>query len=166
MVWIVTDTFEIFRTSSRHPSDSKQKENNHLFENHHSGAAIDISRSAPSIINLGSSQVKFEKKVKATLVSPRKVRRQDIHNDYTVACHEEVTLLNHDRDMDKELHTECVIEFEEDLNVDSDDGESRIASSYVTENTEDSLTGALDNRVSLFTKCFRYGVNYMNFQGS
>ena len=41
-----------------------------------------------------------------------------------------------------------MIEIEEDLVVDSDDGESKIASSYVTENTEDSLTGVLDNRVS------------------
>ena len=41
-----------------------------------------------------------------------------------------------------------MIEIEEDLVVDSDDGESKKASSYVTENTEDSLTGVLDNRVS------------------
>ena len=144
----VTVTVVIFRCSSRHPSDSKQKENNHLFENR-SGTGVDVSRSAPSIINLGSSQVKFEKKVKATLVSPRKVRRQDVNKEYTVSCQEEVTLLNHEGDIDKEPFSECVIEFEEDLNVDSDDGESRIASSYVTENTEDSLTGALDNRVNI-----------------
>ena len=41
-----------------------------------------------------------------------------------------------------------MIEIEEDLVVDSDDGESKIASSNVTENTEDSLTGVLDLRVS------------------
>ena len=41
-----------------------------------------------------------------------------------------------------------MIEIAEDLVVDSDDGESKIASSYVTENTKDSLTGVLDNRVS------------------
>ena len=124
-----------------------------MFENR-SSAAVDISRSAPSIVNLGSSQVKFEKKVKATLVSPRKVRRQD-SNEYSVTCLEEVTLLNHDSKVDghADPHSECVIEFEEDLNVDSDDGESRIASSYVTENTEDSLTGALDNRVSIVVIC-------------
>ena len=111
--------------------------------------------------------MKFEKKVKATLVSPRKVRRQDAHSDYNMVCHEEVTLLNHDRDMDKELHAECVIEFEEDLNVDSDDGESRIASSYVTENTEDSLTGALDNRVSVLLVKFliRLFLEKLFFQG-
>lgn len=109
----------------------------------------DMSRSAPSIVNLGSSQVKFEKKVKATLVSPRKIRRQEA-NEYTATCSEEVMLLNQNDKVDTgaEPHSEIVIEFEEDLNVDSDDGESRIASSYMTENTEDSLTGALDNRVS------------------
>ena len=92
--------------------------------------------------------MKFEKKVKATLVSPRKVRRQEPY-EYTGTCNEEVTLLNHDVKIDcnAQPQTESVIEIEEDLNVDSDDGESRIASSYVTENTEDSLTGALDNRV-------------------
>ena len=94
--------------------------------------------------------MKFEKKVKATLVSPRKVRRQEA-NEYTSACHEEILLLNHDDKLEMHRHpsAESVIEIEEDLVVDSDDGESKIASSYVTENTEDSLTGALDNRVSV-----------------
>ena len=41
-----------------------------------------------------------------------------------------------------------MIEIVEDLVLESDDEESKIASSYVTENTEDSLTGVLDNRVS------------------
>ena len=108
-----------------------------------------MSRSAPSIVNLGSSQVKFEKKVKATIVSPRKVRRHEA-NEYRSASAEEVMLLNHDSKLGSHLpqSVESVIEIEEDLVVDSDDGESKIASSYVTENTEDSLTGVLDNRVS------------------
>jgi hypothetical protein len=44
-------------------------------------------------------------------------------------------------DMDYQEENECFIS-----NKDSD-GESRHASSYLTENTEDSITGALDNRV-------------------
>ncbi|XP_060605817.1 transmembrane protein 94-like [Ruditapes philippinarum] len=104
------------------------------------------SQSAPSIVNLGSSQVKFETQVKTAIVSPRKVKA-DMMIDAQVM--EEVLLLH-----DEQLH------YGDDLNV-SDiemDGEdhsawmseedlSRQASSYITENTEDSL--AFDNRAKL-----------------
>ena len=51
------------------------------------------SQSAPSIVNLGSSQVKFETQVKTAIVSPRKVKA-DTDIDTQVMEMEEVLLLH------------------------------------------------------------------------
>ena len=107
------------------------------------------SRSAPSIVNLGSSQVKFEPKVKTAIVSPRKVRRNSVDPE-SMAQEEIVLLQNEDGEIEEEL-----INLEmSDLEIEGGVGEwvgseeelSRQASSYITENTEDSL--GYDNRVS------------------
>ena len=102
------------------------------------------SQSAPSIVHLASSQVKFEKKVKTALVSPRKVKKDSSGHSNT---DEELTPLQQKTD-------ENEVVFDYDLTDyptwGSDEELSRQASSYITENTDDSLTGVLDNRVCVY----------------
>lgn len=52
------------------------------------------SQSAPSIVNLGSSQVKFETQVKTAIVSPRKEKRDA--TDVDMVAQEELLLLNYE----------------------------------------------------------------------
>ncbi|XP_045214295.2 transmembrane protein 94-like isoform X2 [Mercenaria mercenaria] len=104
------------------------------------------SQSAPSIVNLGASQVKFETQVKTAIVSPRKVKTEA---GIDIQAREEVLLLQYE-----ELQVQGHLDVS-DIEIDgedqpawlSDEDLSRQTSSYITENTEDSL--AFDNRAKL-----------------
>ncbi|XP_052262626.1 transmembrane protein 94-like isoform X3 [Dreissena polymorpha] len=110
-----------------------------------------FSASAPSVVHLGSSQVKFETKVRTAIVSPRRVRRNLHGDDVAMAIQDGLDgLYDHEaegvellapgtEELDGDYGGGCSWLSEEEL--------SRQASSYITENTEDSL--AFDNRAKL-----------------
>ncbi|XP_052785861.1 transmembrane protein 94-like isoform X1 [Mya arenaria] len=102
-----------------------------------------ISTSAPSVVHLGSSQVKFEPKVQTAIVSPRRLRREAAE-DYHTATTEEILLLNTKQG---EYEDEALLSGGEYSWMGEEEELSRHASSYITENTEDSL--AFDNRAKL-----------------
>lgn len=116
-------------------------------------SAKSISQSAPSIVNLGSSQVKFEPKVKTAIVSPRKLKKNSIEC-HTVA-QEEIVLLQGEEtgegvaEMLQTSDLELDGEMEDVEWAGSEEELSRQASSYITENTEDSL--AFDNNNTVLT---------------
>ena len=117
------------RHSSRHSSDATKDKNFSKLKSICFDKLQSRSRSAPSIVNLSSSQVRFE-------VSDAVMISKGILDETCIDGKQELL-----HDMDYQEENECFIS-----NKDSD-GESRHASSYLTENTEDSITGALDNRV-------------------
>ncbi|KAL4241053.1 hypothetical protein ACF0H5_001831 [Mactra antiquata] len=108
------------------------------------------SFSAPSIVNLGSSQVKFESHVQTAIVSPRKLKPSENVDDVETLSQEDSYLLqfqefqgnkifNFEQQDDDDINDPSTWVSEEDL--------SRQTSSYITENTEDSLE--FDNRAKL-----------------
>ncbi|KAK6187158.1 hypothetical protein SNE40_005244 [Patella caerulea] len=90
------------------------------------------SYSAPSLINIDSSQVKFlDQPSDIVSRSPSGTIASDSHENDVLLCDPD-GWQSSDEDEGNEYQSD-----------------SRYTSSYVTENTEDSLTGALDNRAKL-----------------
>lgn len=120
------------RHSSRHSSDAAKDKPTNLKSSIKSKTVISLqsrSQSAPSIVNLSSSQVRFDVN-DAKMVDENVLEEVCINGKENVFC-----------EIDMNDENDYLIS-----NKDSD-GESRHASSYLTENTEDSITGVLDNRV-------------------
>lgn len=119
---------------SRHSSDATKDKESHLKSNLKSITEISLhsrSQSAPSLVNLSSSQVRFD-------VNESKMISDNVLEEVYINDQETRHVFS---DIDMPSEDDYLIS-----NKDSD-GESRHASSYLTENTEDSITGVLDNRV-------------------
>ncbi|XP_062605012.1 transmembrane protein 94-like isoform X2 [Saccostrea cucullata] len=142
------------RYSSRHSSDTAAKETNacaRLFQSQESIRSR--SYSAPSIVNLDSSQVRFQMSDNGTSKPRQRFLSEhqcepmiptDSQNQGSPEIFEsETTPLNYEREGE-----EIILKSYEWTNQTSDNmgSGSRNASSYLT---EDSLTGALDNRARL-----------------
>lgn len=137
------------RYSSRNSSDAVAKDTNMASSNykHSQDSMHSRCQSAPSIVNLDSSQVRFEMTTDTSSSEPRSPRvcigeRTPLTDGDGEEAEEEEALFTN-TEFTKSNSSQC------NTNQDIDnitDIESRHASSYFTENT-DSLTGTLDNRV-------------------
>lgn len=142
-----TEPFTRTSRFSRQSTGSSSKEHKPLLPEYSQPSQTGRWKSAPSIVHLGSSQVKFETKVKTAIVSPVKVKKEgeeerfrnpdEILLMHYVGSEDHEDFYTSDIEMDGEDHSHWASE--EDL--------SRQTSSYITENTEDSL--AFDNRAKL-----------------
>ncbi|XP_060071400.1 transmembrane protein 94-like [Ylistrum balloti] len=136
------------RYSSRNSSDTVAKDTNMVSSTykHSQDSMHSRCQSAPSIVNLNSSQVRFEMTTDTSSSEPRSPRVYiGERTPLTTDGEDEEEVLFTNTELSKSYSSQC------NTNQDLDnitDIESRHASSYFTENT-DSLTGALDNRAKL-----------------
>lgn len=151
------------RYSSRHSSDTAARETNacaRLFQSQESIRSR--SHSAPSVVNLDSSQVRFQ----MSDVNNGKQRQRflsehhceplvptDSQNHGSSSPPE--SIVNENTPLNYEEEGEVILKSYEWTNQNSDNmgSASRNASSYLT---DDSLTGALDNRVKLLFECSHF----------
>ncbi|XP_063445351.1 transmembrane protein 94-like [Mytilus trossulus] len=119
------------RHSSRHSSDVAKDKSFTSLKAKYSKLQL-RSQSAPSIVNLSSSQVRFEMNEAVT------ISENGILDEVSIDGKQKLL-----------YGIECQEDSDYCLSNKDSDGESRHASSYLTENTEDSITGPLDNRAKL-----------------
>lgn len=149
-----TDLHRGSRYSSRHSSETAQKDivsNAQIKFKKQYDFLKNRSQSAPSIVNLDPSQVRFEMKVSSSCITTRtkKKRSDDSHESTPLTFEEDLVFSDHESNLPmysrEKGHNDSLIN--SDIMDNMTDIGSRHTSSYITENTEDSLTGALDNRV-------------------
>lgn len=147
--------------SSHHSTNTVGRENNvFLSKQKHSITSQQRSYSAPSVVNLDASQVKFEVKVMkanhgrgssfTNIEADMDVEKDCLIISDKAECNSDIIprLMDHEA----ELQNECdlPIDWLEDSGEDIVDMESHHTSSYVTENTDSFRDVLDDNRVSTF----------------